>query len=131
LCNKKDKKQINYQQTLVKKYICNIIALKNRTAKILTSLLLLLTFVTGQLIVFAHTHKTDTQHAKHYAQKDKSKISEDNCPICTQHGHIQLFLQHCQFHFWSVSSSYTPVAFTAIYQSIKLLLSGNRGPPAL
>jgi len=108
------------------------IQLKKRQAKILSSLLLLLTFVVGQVIIFAHTHKFDHQTAKHYAaQKDKSKVSEDNCPICVQHGNVQLLLQQHQFSFWSLSSSYTPVAFSAIYQSIELLLSGNRGPPAL
>jgi hypothetical protein len=115
----------------LKKYICNIIALKNCSAKILTSLLFLLTFVTGQVIVFAHTHRIGSEHSKHYAQKDKSKVSEESCPICVQHGHVQLFLQQSQFHFWSVSSSYTPVAYVAAYQTVKLLLSGNRGPPAL
>jgi hypothetical protein len=114
-----------------KKYLCNIIALKNCTAKILTSLLLLLTFVTGQLIVFAHSHNADILHAKHYAQKSRSNVADDKCPICTQHGNVQLFLQHGQFQFWSISSSYTSVAFTAIYQSVQLLLSGNKGPPAL
>ncbi|WP_311953119.1 hypothetical protein [Mucilaginibacter terrae] len=102
-----------------------------RTAKILTSFLLLLTFVTGQVILFAHTHKTETQSVKHYAQKDKSKIADDNCPICVQHGNVQLFLQHHHFHFFALSSSYEPVAFATIYQSIELLLSGNRGPPAV
>ncbi|WP_345955383.1 hypothetical protein [Mucilaginibacter sp. PAMB04168] len=105
--------------------------MKNRSAKILTSLLFLLTFVIGQVIVFAHTHKADTQHTKHYSSQQKSKIVEDNCPICVQHGHLQLFLQQYDFHFWSFSSAYKPVTHAVIYQSIKLLLSGNRGPPAV
>jgi hypothetical protein len=107
------------------------IDLNKRAAKI-SSLLLLLTFIVGQVIIFAHTHSFDRQTVKHYAaQKDKSKVSEDNCPICVQHGNVQLLLQQQLFNFWALSSSYTPVAFTAIYQSIQLLLSGNRGPPAL
>jgi len=103
---------------------------KKRSVNILSSLLLLLTFITGQVIIIAHTHKSDRQAAKHYAsQKDKYKVSEDNCPICVQHGNAQMLLQQHQFNFWSLSSSYTQVAFSAIYQSIELLLSGNRGPP--
>lgn len=113
-------------------YICAENPLKKRQAKILSSFLLLLIFITGQVIVFAHTHRFDHQAEKHYAsKKDTSKVSEDNCPICVQHGNIQLLLQQHQFNFWSLSSSYTPVAFSTIYQSIELLLSGNRGPPVL
>ncbi|WP_342647614.1 hypothetical protein [Mucilaginibacter sp. CSA2-8R] len=104
--------------------------MNKRIAKILTSLLLLLTFVAGQVIVFAHTHQTDAQSAKHYSQKHPSKTTEDKCPICVQHGHVQLFLQQHHFYFWSVSSSYAPMACAVIYQSIKVLLAGNRGPPA-
>jgi hypothetical protein len=104
--------------------------LNKRTAKILTSILLLLTFVAGQVMVFAHTHQTDTQSGKHYSNKHKSTTAEDKCPICVQHGHVQLFLQHYDFHFWSISSWYAPMACAVIYQSIKVLLAGNRGPPA-
>jgi hypothetical protein len=109
----------------------NIIALKNRAAKILSSLLLLLTFVAGQVIVIVHTHKRTNEHTRNFTEKNKSGVTEDNCPVCIQHGHIQLFLYQSNFQFWSAESSYTPAFYKAIHHSIKLLLSSNRGPPAL
>jgi hypothetical protein len=94
--------------------------------------MLLITFVSGQLILFAHTHKFDAPAAKHYSQKDKSKLSDENCPVCAQHGNAQLLLpQNNAFHFWSLTSSYRPIAPAVLYQSIELLLSGNRGPPTV
>jgi hypothetical protein len=104
--------------------------LKTPAAKILVSLMLLFTFLTGQVIVFAHTHKADTHNARHYTAIDKSKNVED-CPICVQYGNVHLLPEQSTFFFWAFSSLFTPVAYTAIYQSIPLLLSGNRGPPAL
>jgi hypothetical protein len=99
--------------------------LKTPAAKILVSMILLFTFLTGQVIVFAHTHK-----AGHYTTKDKSKNVED-CPICVHHGNVHILPEQSTFNFWALSNLFTPVAYTAIYQSIPLILSGNRGPPAL
>jgi len=114
------------------KYLYNIIALRNQAAKILASMMLLLTFIIGQVIVFEHSHNAYHHSAKHFSsQTNKSTITEVNCPICAQHGKVQLILQQVSFHFWAVINPYTPIAYTVIYQSIKLLLSGNRGPPAL
>jgi hypothetical protein len=104
--------------------------LKTPVAKILVSLILLFTFLTGQVIVFAHTHKADTHKARHYTTKDKSKNVED-CPICVHHGNVHILPEQSTFNFWALSNLFTPVAYTAIYQSIQLLISGNRGPPAL
>jgi hypothetical protein len=107
-------------------------ALKNSSAKILASLMMLLTFVIGQVIVFAHSHQNNAPHTKHYAQNAKAKTVDDNCLICAQHGQAQLFWQQPQqIFFWSVSTFYEYVNPAAIYHSVKLLLSGNRGPPAL
>ncbi|WP_295773189.1 hypothetical protein [uncultured Mucilaginibacter sp.] len=102
-----------------------------RAAKISTSILLLFFFITGQVIVFAHTHKVTPQLHKHYAQKDKSKISEDSCPICVQHGNLQLFLQHHQFYFFALTSFCETGEYVPVYNSIEILLAGNRGPPVV
>jgi hypothetical protein len=108
-------------------YICRNIV-KKRSAKILASLMLLMTFVIGQVIVYGHNHKAE-QSISGYAKKG-SKTTENKCPVCVQHGHVQLFLQTHHFFFFKEAGSYHEVTYVATYQSIKLLLSGNRGPPA-
>ncbi|UEG52325.1 hypothetical protein LLH06_15310 [Mucilaginibacter daejeonensis] len=106
--------------------------MNKKSAKLWVSMMLLFTFVAGQLILFAHTHKFDTRTAKHFAQKDRSRLSDDDCPVCAQHGNFQLLLpQNDVFQFWTLTSSYRPVAHAVQYQSIQLLLSGNRGPPTV
>jgi hypothetical protein len=105
--------------------------LKKRINKILASFILLLTFVIGQVIVFAHNHNAEAASINYAVKKHKASAIDAKCQICSQSGHVQLLLQTHQLFFYTTSQSHQFVVYTAVYQSIKLLLSGNRGPPAI
>jgi hypothetical protein len=105
---------------------------KKRSAPILASLMLLFTFVIGQVIVFAHSHRGDASHTQQYAQNAKDKTVDDNCLICAQHGNATLFWQQPQqIFFWAVTSTHEHAGLAVTYRSVQLLLAANRGPPVL
>lgn len=102
--------------------------LKRKTYRVLASLLLLLVFVTGQAIVYGHTHHINADHM-HLSGK---KVNTDSrCQICDQNAHVHLYLDLPPEFFFQLSYTNTTFFFVAAYQSIKLLLSGNRGPPVV
>ncbi|QJD94833.1 hypothetical protein HH214_02535 [Mucilaginibacter robiniae] len=104
--------------------------MKKRTAKIAASWMLLLTFLVGQAIVFGHTHVLKKADYTTSTKKNRAgATTDDQCQICHQSSHAPLFLQTFHFHFWTISSSYAYLTYTPVYEGVKLLLSGNRGPP--
>ncbi|MBS7565261.1 hypothetical protein KHS38_12680 [Mucilaginibacter sp. Bleaf8] len=104
--------------------------MKKRSKNILSSIWLLLIFVTGQVIVFAHNHQSETSYIHYTINKHKSNAVDTKCQICAQSSHVQMMLQTQQLFFFTASITHQYVTYTEIYQSIELLLSGNRGPPA-
>ncbi len=94
----------------------------------LAALVLLMTFLIGQFIVYTHAHPqtalsiVDSPAKKHHADHPK-------CSICDQNSHPQIV-----FHF-TLDEIILPARqiefglFITGDQTIRALLSGNRGPP--
>lgn len=102
--------------------------LKKQPAKILAAFLLLMTFVTGQLIVIAHTHGK-VEYARHQTKKD---TNDDKCRICDQNSHTQLFYQQQQNLFTVAQVTINAYQeYHYLYYSVKLYKSSNRGPPVI
>lgn len=112
-------------------YFCAGSVVKRRYTKIWTSIWLLLVFITGQVIVFAHNHQAELPSSHYSVNKHKASTVDNKCQICLQSSNVQMLLQTQQLFFFTNSITHQYVSFTAIYQSIELLLSGNRGPPVL
>jgi hypothetical protein len=101
--------------------------IKKQLAKILVASMLLMTFILGQLIVIAHSHKQT--YASHQSQSKKSDTDE-KCKTCAQNSHAQLFYQQQQDLFTlavvNVKCYQSP---QNKYHSIKLHRCCNKGPP--
>ena len=101
--------------------------IKQQSAKILVASVLLMTFILGQLIVIAHSHKQT--YASHQSQSKKGD-TDDKCKTCAQNSHAQLFYQQQQDLFTlavvNVKSYQSP---QDIYQNITRQQFGNKGPP--
>lgn len=89
--------------------------------------MLLMTFVLGQLIVIAHSHK---QNFTSHQSQSKKGDTDDKCKTCAQNSQAQLFYQQQQDLF-----TLTVVVVKCYqspqnnYNSIKLQRSCNKGPP--
>ena len=89
--------------------------------------MLLMTFVLGQVIVIAHSHKQ--AYASHQNQSKKDNTDE-KCKTCAQHSHAQLFFQQQQDLFTlAVTNVNCYLSPQDSYNSIKLHRFCNKGPP--
>ena len=102
--------------------------LKKQPAKLLAAFLLLMTFITGQLIVIAHTHGK-AEYSSHQTKKD---TNDDKCRICDQNSHLQLFYQQQQTLFTVAQVTINAYQeYHHLYYSVKLHQACNRGPPVI
>ena len=105
--------------------------MKNKTRKIVTALVLLLCFSTGQIIVFTHSHVSASANAS--TSKDSKPVAtDDNCKICQ--------LNHTATPLLNIDLPNTVIYGTAYkqleaeslsYQSLSLILAATRGPPVV
>ncbi|OKS84877.1 hypothetical protein [Mucilaginibacter polytrichastri] len=101
--------------------------IKQRSAKILAASLLLMTFLLGQLIVIAHSHKQ--AYASHQNQSKKDN-SDDKCKTCAQNSHAQLFFQQQQDLFSLAVTNVNCYQYLQdSYYGVNTHQSCNRGPP--
>ncbi|QQL49205.1 hypothetical protein [Mucilaginibacter ginkgonis] len=102
---------------------------KKQFAKILTAVLLLMTFATGQLIVISHTHTKADYTNNHQTKKDNT---DDKCRICDHNSHVQLFLQqHRTLFTVALTRENSYREYTYACHSVQINHSCNRGPPAI
>ena len=102
--------------------------IKKQPAKILAAFLLLMTFLTGQFVVIAHTH-TKAEYSSHQTKKD---TGDDKCRICDHNSHIQLFYEQQQSLFTvAVVTVNAYQEYHHLYYSIRLHQASNRGPPVV
>ncbi|MFD0748945.1 hypothetical protein ACFQZS_02255 [Mucilaginibacter calamicampi] len=103
--------------------------MKNRTTTILVAFGLLLCFITGQAIVFTHSHVAS--YSKTTPSKHSSSTSnEENCKICQANHNATALLSVDLNHTVIYGTAYKQVQATALsYQSISLVLAATRGPP--
>ena len=93
------------------------------------AVLLLLIFVTGQVVGYTHTHHEEKTSLSHRSSQ-KQQGDDIKCPICQQAAN-PLFL----FHFDYTVRPLLPVVqyeyalFVPADEIVRVLISGNRGPP--
>lgn len=105
--------------------------MKNKTTKIVAALGLLLCFITGQAIVFTHSHVVSyskTTSSKH----NPSTSNEENCKICQLNHHVTALLSIDLNQTIIYGTAYKQIKAAALsYQSISLVLAATRGPPRI
>ncbi|NCD70810.1 hypothetical protein [Mucilaginibacter agri] len=103
--------------------------IKQRATKTLVASMLLMTFLLGQLIVIAHSHKQGYDTHQGQTKKDNT---DEKCKTCAQNNHAQLFYQQQQDLFYvAVTPIKSYLYYQDSYYSVKLLQSCNRGPPVI
>ncbi|WDF56424.1 hypothetical protein [Mucilaginibacter sp. KACC 22063] len=101
--------------------------IQKQSARILSALLLLLTFATGQLIVIAHNHPKET-----YSNHQNKKVNDEQCKICAQNGHLQLFFHQQNTLFTlAVTAINCYFEYRQSYNGIETQHASNRGPPVV
>ncbi|MGJ1305720.1 MULTISPECIES: hypothetical protein [Sphingobacterium] len=92
------------------------------------ALMLLLTFLIGQFIVYTHAHTQTTLSIVDSPAK-KHHTDHPKCSICDQNSHPQI-LFHFTLHELILPTQQVEFGlFITGDQIIRSLLSGNRGPP--
>ena len=101
---------------------------KSTSLNKLAALVLLMTFLIGQFIVYTHAHPqtalsiVDSPAKKHHADHPK-------CSICDQNSHPQIVFHFTLPELILPARQFEFGLFIAGDQTIRALLSGNRGPP--
>jgi len=99
--------------------------IKKQSARVLAAFLLLMTFVTGQLIVIAHKHDKAT-----YSNHQSKKTADEVCKICAQNSQLQLFHQQ-QHDLFTITLTAVNAyrEYAPSHHSVITCHSSNRGPP--
>nr|MCS3814122.1 hypothetical protein [Mucilaginibacter sp. X4EP1] len=105
-----------------------------KTAKyhIIYSKILLICFIAGQYMVFAHQHNINNIHPKTYSYtKGLSQTTvSDKCYLCDVMHHNTMVI-NSNTYFSSVAVSLHVFKNTGYsFKSIQLILSGGRAPPS-
>lgn len=108
--------------------------MKKSTYHIICAWALLLCFITGQYMVYAHQHfiNKGTYSATKRAVKNSSRTTvSEKCPICDSMHHVNMELtkQACFDTF--TGTIFTFKTFQYDFTSIALILSSGRGPPVV
>jgi hypothetical protein len=100
--------------------------LKRAKYHIIYSLIVLLSFTAGQVMVFAHQHLI--KYHTHQTSQDQQTVTE-KCQLCDAMHHNSMTFTEYQYFTPVVSSVhfYTPGQYDFI--SIALILSAGRSPP--
>ncbi|MCJ8208721.1 hypothetical protein MUY27_03315 [Mucilaginibacter sp. RS28] len=99
--------------------------IKKQSARVLAAFLLLMTFVTGQLIVIAHKHEK-VAYNNHQGKKSNDEV----CKICAQNSHLQLFNQQQQDLFTlTLTAVNTYREYIPAHYSAATFYAADRGPP--
>jgi hypothetical protein len=110
-------------------YYCNILVfviLKRAKHHIIYSLIVLICFAAGQIMVFAHQHLVKYQ--THQTSQDQQTVTE-KCQLCdAMHQNSMTVVDHQYFNA-VVSADYFYTQGKYDFISIALILSSGRAPP--
>ncbi|MBL4676404.1 MAG: hypothetical protein JKY70_09410 [Mucilaginibacter sp.] len=109
-------------------------AVKKSTYHIICAWALLICFVAGQYMVYAHQHNANRHlhqfciDSKHHT---KTQILKEKCEVCDSmhHDFMELIQPQFAFHFSKVNRVYTFQQYN--FESIGLILASGRAPPAI
>jgi hypothetical protein len=109
------------------------VGLKNRKFHIICARILLICFIAGQYMVYAHQHLVYKESYKSYGsskQQPRETVTE-KCSICdAMHNNSMVSNTYVYFSvLTSVGQIYK--SFDYDFKSISLILSGGRAPPCL
>jgi hypothetical protein len=106
--------------------------LKNNKYHIIRSWILLLCFVAGQYMVYAHQHTVNTAVNKSSYRTRGPQPREtivENCQLCDAMHHNALAINHLVYFTPVAIADYTYKTFDYVFISIVIIHSGGRSPP--
>ena len=106
--------------------------MKKNKYHIIYTWMLLLCFIAGQYMVYAHTHivSTGTEKVVHQNPKTQPKqIITENCQLCDAMHHNPVVINSAVYFAPVIVNSYTYKAVEYNFVSISLILSAGRSPP--
>ena len=126
-----------FNSSQINTYICIFVAkaifvLKKHRYHIIHSWILLLCFVTGQYMVYAHQHNIIKNSVKvfHVAKTSAKQTLTEKCQLCDAMHHNGVVLNN-QVYFNTVATAehvFRSVEYS--FTSIQLILSSGRAPPS-
>ncbi|TSD64943.1 hypothetical protein FFF34_013675 [Inquilinus sp. KBS0705] len=108
--------------------------MKRSTYHIIYSWALLVCFVTGQYMVYAHQHNIVKKAHFHALQNDNNsskQVLTEKCPLCDSMHHTHMELTHNNTYYTSNSINHTYITVTYDFKSIALILASGRAPPVI
>jgi hypothetical protein len=103
--------------------------LKKNRSHILGALLLLVFFVGGQVILFAHQHKLNKFEFGRHSHPFQHTVTE-KCSLCdAMHFNTMVANEHTAVTHLLVATHYDYKAVTRTFISFSLILSTGRAPP--
>lgn len=103
--------------------------LKKRRKHIILSWILLLCFVTGQYVIYAHQHKTKSSFAFSEKKVNQQRRVKGSCDLCDAMLHTYMDMA-VQVHLPALKAvSYFYYSSTEYITSIDPILSKGRSPP--
>ncbi|WP_214073871.1 hypothetical protein [Mucilaginibacter sp. dw_454] len=106
--------------------------LKNNKANILYSWVLLICFIAGQYVVYAHQHKIvagNTTNSKIAAQYGPRTIVQEKCSLCDAMHHMSAVVSHYTYFSPNIVTKHFYKAYSYNFISIALVLAAGRAPP--
>jgi hypothetical protein len=111
--------------------IKSIIGLKKRKYHIIVARILLICFVAGQYMVYAHQHTISVNTIKVYgtAKGQPRQVVTEKCSLCDVMHHNTMVNTAQVYSTPVVISTHFYKVFNYTFTSIQLILSGGRAPP--
>jgi hypothetical protein len=97
------------------------------------SWVLLICFVAGQYMVYAHQHHTATGRSNHssFSRNLKQQTVKEKCYLCDVMNHNTMAVNTPAFVSPSIASPHFFKRVAYCFISVRLILSGGRAPPLL
>jgi len=111
---------------------CIIYQLERSKLHIVYTWLVLICFIAGQLMVFAHQHRTNgvVNNLIKTTQNPDQKIITEKCQLCDAMHHNEMVLTHHSYFTPAVAVKHVYIHGDYNFISIALILSAGRSPPS-
>ncbi|TSJ42981.1 hypothetical protein FO440_01960 [Mucilaginibacter corticis] len=106
--------------------------MKRNKANIFFSWLLLICFIAGQGMIYAHQHKIlagDNYKTQSTAKNQARTIVQEKCSMCDAMHHTNAVINHYTYFSPNIVTKHFYRVYNYAFISIALILSAGRAPP--
>lgn len=108
--------------------------MKRNKANIFYSWLLLVCFIAGQCVVYAHQHRKiagSASNSHKWAKNQSHTVIQEKCALCDAMQHANAVINHYNYVSPNIVTNHFYTVYKYEFISIALVLSAGRAPPVL